>query len=55
MDGRNKKVYTGFWGNLNERPFGRLRHRWDNIKMDLQETVWGEGMDLVDLPQDTDK
>ena len=19
MDGRNKKVYTGFWGNLNER------------------------------------
>jgi hypothetical protein len=23
--------------------------------MDLQEKGWGEGMDLVDLPQDRDK
>ena len=25
-----------------KRPFGRPKHRWeDNIKMDLQEVVWG--------------
>jgi hypothetical protein len=27
-------------------PFGRPRHRWeDNIKMDLQEVGWGNGLD----------
>jgi hypothetical protein len=26
-----------------KKPFGRLRHRWeDNIKMDLQEVCWRE-------------
>jgi hypothetical protein len=29
-------VHTGFcWGNLKVEPFGRPRHRWEN--MDLQE------------------
>jgi hypothetical protein len=28
------------------RPLGRSRHRWkDNIKMDLQEMLWGHGLD----------
>ena len=37
-----------------KRPLGRPRHRWeDNIKMDLQE-VECEGMDWIDLAQDTD-
>jgi hypothetical protein len=28
-----------------KRPFGRLRHRWeDNIKMDLMDIVW-QGVD----------
>ena len=34
------------------RPFGRLRRRWeDNIKMDIQEVgFWG--MDWIELAQD---
>ena len=37
------------------RPFGRLRRRWeDNIKMDILE-VGGGGMDWTDLAQGTDK
>jgi hypothetical protein len=36
------------------RPLGRPRHRWENIKMDLQEVGWGGGgMDWVDMAQDT--
>ena len=23
-------------------PFGRPKHRWDDIKMDLQEVIWAE-------------
>jgi len=43
-------------GNLEgKRPLGRPRHRWeDNIKMDLQE-VGTEGMDWIDVAQDTDR
>ena len=38
-----------------KRPFGRPRHRWeDNIKIDLQEVVWG-GMAWIDLAQDRDR
>jgi hypothetical protein len=33
------------------RPLGRPRHRWeDNIKMDLQEIIWGT--DWIELAQD---
>jgi hypothetical protein len=33
-----------------KRPIGRPRHRWeDNIKIDLQEMVWG--MDWIDLTE----
>jgi hypothetical protein len=35
------------------RPLGRPRRRWeDNIKMNLQEVVWG--LDWVELAQDRD-
>jgi len=38
-----------------KRPLGRLRRRWqDNIKMDLWE-VGCEGMDWIELAQDTDR
>jgi hypothetical protein len=36
------------------RPLGRPRRRWDNIKMDLQEAVWG-GMVWIELVQDRDR
>jgi hypothetical protein len=38
-----------------KRSLGRLRCRWeDNIRMDLREMGW-EGMDWMNLAQDTDK
>jgi hypothetical protein len=38
-----------------KRPIGRPRHRWeDNIKMYLQEVGW-EGLDWIELAQDTDR
>jgi hypothetical protein len=48
------EVHTEFWlENLRERdPLGKFRCRWDNIKMDLQEEVWGD-MDLIDLAEDS--
>jgi hypothetical protein len=33
-----------------KRPLGRLRHRWEDIKMDLQEVGWG--MDWIDVTQE---
>jgi len=39
-----KEVYTGFWwGNLKDRNYLEdTGFRWENnIKMDLQEVVWG--------------
>jgi hypothetical protein len=36
------------------RPLGRPRRRWeDNIKMDLQEEVWGT--DWIELDQNKDR
>ena len=36
-------------------PLGKPRHRWeDNIKMDLQEVVYG-GMDWNELAQERDR
>jgi hypothetical protein len=35
------------------RPLGRHKRRWEDIKMDLQEVGWG-GMDWTDLAQDRD-
>jgi hypothetical protein len=36
-------------------PLGRQRRRWvDNIKMDLRAIGW-DGMDWIDLAEDTDQ
>ena len=37
-----------------ERPLGRPKHRWENIKMDIQEVECG-GIDWIDLAQDRDR
>jgi len=38
------------------RQLRKLRHRWeDNIKVDLQEVVWGVGMDWIDVAWDRDR
>jgi hypothetical protein len=38
-----------------KRPQGRPRRRWvDNIKIDVRGTGW-DGMDWIDLAQDTDQ
>jgi len=37
-----------------KRPLGRLRRRWENIKVDQQEVECG-GMDCIDLAEDKDK
>jgi hypothetical protein len=38
-----------------KRPLGRPRRRWvNNIKIDLRETGW-DGMDWIDLAQDSDQ
>jgi hypothetical protein len=38
-----------------KRPLGRPRRRWvDNNKMDLGDIGW-DGMDWIDLAQDTDQ
>jgi hypothetical protein len=38
-----------------KRPLGRQRRRlMDNIKIDIRETEWN-GMDWIDLAQDTDQ
>ena len=34
-----------------KRPLGRPRHRWEDIKMDLQEAGFGD-MDWIELAQD---
>jgi hypothetical protein len=38
-----------------KRPFGRLRHRWeDKIRMDLTELGW-EGLEWIHLTQDREQ
>jgi hypothetical protein len=38
-----------------KRPLGRPRRRWlDNIKIHLREIGW-DGMDLIDLTQESDQ
>jgi len=45
----------GFGGKPEgKRPLGRPRHRWEDIKMDLQEVGCG-GTDWIELAQDKDR
>jgi len=36
------------------RPLGRPRHRWEDVRMDLRETEW-ECMKWMHLAQDRDQ
>jgi hypothetical protein len=39
-----------------KKPLGRPKRRWvDNIKLDLREKMGWDGMDWIDLAQDTDQ
>jgi hypothetical protein len=40
--------------NEEMRPFGKPRHRWNNIKMDFTEIEW-KGADRICRVQDTDQ
>jgi hypothetical protein len=37
-----------------KQPFGRTRHRWKDVKMDLREVRSGS-MERIDLAQDRDR
>jgi hypothetical protein len=54
--GKRSGAYRALVGKPERRkPLGRPGHGWeDNIKMDLQE-VGLEGIDCIDLAQDTDR
>jgi len=54
-EGRGE-VDTGFWWEARAKEsHGRPRRRWENnIKMDLHEVIC-EGMDWIDLAQDSDR
>jgi hypothetical protein len=50
--GERKGIYRVLVGKPEgKRPLGRLRHRWENIKMELQEVGCG-GTDWIKLAQD---
>jgi hypothetical protein len=50
-------MHIGYWWESQKvkRPLGRPRRRWvDNIKIDVREIGW-DGMDWIDLAQDSDQ
>jgi len=52
--GERRGVCRVLVGKPEQRPFGRPRRRWEESKMDLQETgYWG--IDRIDLAQDWDR
>jgi len=52
MNGERRGAYRVLVGKPEEkRLLGNPRCRWEDIKMDLQESGWG-GMDWIDLAYD---
>jgi hypothetical protein len=48
-------IYRVLVGKLEgSRPLGRPRHRWEDIRLDLQEGGCGS-MDWIDVAQDRDR
>ena len=55
MHGEMRGVYRLLVGKPEGKErLGRPKHRWENIKMDLQEGGCG-GMEWIDLAQDSDR
>jgi hypothetical protein len=55
MHGRDKKCIQNFgWKTEGKRPLRRPNCRWEDIRMDLNETEW-EGVDWMHLAQDRDQ
>jgi hypothetical protein len=54
--GETRKAYRILVGKPEgKRPLGRQRRRWvENIKIDLREIGW-DGMEWIDLAQDSDQ
>jgi hypothetical protein len=53
--GEGRGIYRVLVGKPEgKRPLGRSRHRWEDIKMDLQAVEYG-GMDWIKLAQDMDR
>jgi hypothetical protein len=46
------KIFVG--KSEGKRPFGTHRNRWEDIRMDLRETVW-ERVEWIHLAQDRDQ
>jgi hypothetical protein len=54
-EGKGRGVYSVLVGKPGGKgQLGRLRHRWNDIKMDLPEVECG-GMDWIELAQDRDR
>jgi hypothetical protein len=53
--GHRKGTYRDFVGRPDgKRLFGGPRHRWEDIKMDLQEVRWG-GVGWIGLAHNKDR
>jgi hypothetical protein len=55
--GEERKVYKVLVGKSEgKRALGRATGRWeDGIRMDLRQIGWGEGVEWIQLAQDTNR
>jgi hypothetical protein len=55
--GEDRKVYKVLVGKSEgKRALGRPTCRWeDGIRMDVRQIGWGEGVEWIQLAQDTDR
>ena len=46
--GKRRRAYKDLVGKpRGKRPLGRTRHRWEDIKIDIQEVGWGAWTGLI--------